>query len=96
MKRNYFVPVVFALFLFVSSPVVGYSLNVHSSNVQKENVPMLSINGNTNVMNKDISQSNRGQMRGNQINRGQIRSRMVHVRNNIRQFLKRFDILGLF
>ena len=86
MKRNYFVPVVFALFLFVSSPIIGYSLNVHSTNVQKENVPMLSINGNTNVIDKDISQ----------INRGQIRSRMVHVRNNIRQFLKRFDILGLF
>jgi hypothetical protein len=86
MKKNYFVPVIFALFLFVSSPIIGYSLNVHSSNIQKENVPMLSISENTNGIDKNISQ----------INRGQVRSTVVHIRNRIRQFLKMFDIFGLF
>ena len=86
MKKNYFVPVIFALFLFVSSPIIGYSLNVHSSSIQKENVPMLSINGNTNGIDKNISQ----------INRGQVRSTVVHIRNRIRQFFKMFDIFGLF
>lgn len=86
MKKNYFVPVILALFLFVSSPIIGYSLNVHSSNIQKENVPMLSISENTNGIDKNISQ----------INRGQARSTVVHIRNRIRQFLKMFDIFGLF
>ena len=86
MKKNYFVPVILALFLFVSSPIIGYSLNVHSSNIQKENVPMLSISENTNGIDKNISQ----------INRGQVRSTVVHIRNRIRQFLKMFDIFGLF
>jgi len=86
MKKNYIVPVILALFLFVSSPIIGYSLNVHSSNIQKENVPMLSISENTNGIDKNISQ----------INRGQVRSTVVHIRNRIRQFLKMFDIFGLF
>lgn len=84
MKKRFFQTFILVLVLFVSTPIISYSLNVHSQNVQKENVPML----NTNSMQKDA--------KGQQINRGQIRSRMVHVRNNIRQFFERFDILNLF
>jgi hypothetical protein len=76
----------FALFMLVTTPGISYSLNVHSSNVQKENIPVLNVVNDISNTNKDISQ----------INSGQIRSRIVHIRNNIRQFLKRFDILGIF
>lgn len=86
MKKSAIVTVMFVLAFFLSNPIISYSLNVHSSNVQKENVPMVRVDNNLNNTNKDISQ----------LNRGQIRSRIVHVRNNIRQFLKRFDILGIF
>ena len=84
MKKKFFQIFILVLLLFVSTPVISYSLNVHSQNVQKENVPML----NTNNMQKDAERQ--------QINRGQIRSRIVHIRNNIRQFFERFDILNLF
>jgi len=84
MKKRFFQTLILVLVLFISTPVVSYSLNVHSKNVQKENVPML----NTNNMQK--------MLRGNRFNRGQIRSRIVHIRNNIRQFFERFDILNLF
>ena len=84
MKKRFVQTLVLVLVLFISSPVISYSLNVHSKNVQKENIPMLKIHNNI----KDV--------KGQQLNRGQMRSRMVHIRNNIRQFLQRFDILDIF
>jgi hypothetical protein len=48
MKKRFFQTLVLVLILFISSPVISYSLNVHSKNIQKENVPMLNVNGNTN------------------------------------------------
>jgi hypothetical protein len=88
MKKRFFQTFILVLVLFISSPVISYSLNVHSKNVQKENIPMLNTHNNINYKQKDV--------KGQQLNMGQMRSRMVHIRNNIRQFLQRFDILDIF
>ncbi|MDY6820301.1 MAG: hypothetical protein SVN78_01620 [Deferribacterota bacterium] len=86
MKKRFFQVLILGLFLSLSTPAISYSLNVHSQNVQRENIPVLkSTNANTQ---KDMDKLN--------INRGQIRSRMVHIRNNIRQFFERLDIFNLF